>query len=105
MYVIINNERSIEEIETGIIITRNLEAIRVQQNCINQNIILKGNNLIKFTNCNIKIGDYQFSNNLEEFRESVILPVANINFTKRINNITLETIHLESINNRETINT
>lgn len=101
--VIINSERSIEEIETGIIITRNLEATRVQQNCINQNIMLKGNNLLKFTNCKIRIGDYQFSNDLEEFRESVILPVANVNFTKKINNITLETIHLENINNRETI--
>lgn len=99
----INENEIIISITEDMIITKNLPEITLKQNCIQREIIIKGNNLIKFNNCNLEINDLQFTNYLREFKESMIIPSLNVNLTKIVENITLTNIHFKTIQNREKI--
>lgn len=100
----INNETSVTEIYNGLIITKNLPLTEITQNCIQYKFTIKNNNIIKFNNCKIRIGNVTFKNVIEKFTDSSIIPVSNINFTKILDNkINLKELHVNNIQNREMI--
>lgn len=85
--------------EPNIIITKNLETTEIEQNCNKLRIKIKGNNIIRFNNCKIKINDFEISVN-QDAEEVNILPPA-----KDIENIVKDKIslpelkkHIENVN-------
>lgn len=99
----INNITTIENIFDNVIITRNLPLLELSQNCIDRSITIKNNNIIKFSNCKIIIDNNVFQNKIEKFTNSILIPIVHTNFTKIINNLTLETLHIDNVKNRKTI--
>lgn len=100
----INNEKIVEELELGLIVVKNLEVQSIIQNCVNQEITVKGHNLIKYSDCKIQIEHSKFVNKLEKFYNEPILSIPVVNMTKKMFNFTLEKIHLDNIQNRHKIN-
>lgn len=100
---VLNKEKIVEEVETGIIITKNIGLTQMKNDCSNQEIVLKGNNLIKFSNCKITINNSKFVNIIEKVESHIIIPSLNFSLIKIIENVTLENLKTENIKNRESI--
>lgn len=88
-------------IEPNIIVTKNLKNTEIEQNCNKLKIKIKGNNIIRFSNCKIKINDFEISVN-QNTEETNILPPA-----KDIENIVKDNVslpelkkHIENINTK-----
>lgn len=100
----INKLESIKKINEELIVTLNLEKIKIVQNCINQEIVIKGNNLIKYSNCNLNIKNNEFYNKIEKYKDVPIIPIVNeSNLTKIINNFTLKQVYVNQIENLKAI--
>lgn len=62
----INKIQSNKEILSGYIIAKNLQKQILTNNCYTKNeIMIHGNNIIKFKNCKIAIGNSKFDNQRE----------------------------------------
>lgn len=99
-----NTEESIEEVQEGLLVTKNCKETILKQNCKNQTITIKRNNLIKFSNCEILLKNVKFSNVVYVYKNMEIIPVLNYNVIKKVNNITLEKIFIQNAKNREKLN-
>ena len=55
-------KQEIKEISNGLIVTKNVEKMYLNQDCNKYNINIMGNNLIKFKNCIIKINESVYEN-------------------------------------------
>lgn len=102
-----NNETLVYQVTSNIIITKNLKTTNAIHNCNEQQeLVLEGNNIIKFENCKIKIEEQEFLNMEKKYYENIILPNSkkNISITEITNNFTLKEIHLKGLNNLEEIN-
>lgn len=101
-----NKEKSIEQIENGLIILRNFDQNFISHNCYNKTFIeenVNKNLIIKFHFCKVKIENVNYVNEDNLYFETNLIP--QINFKDRkIMNLTLENIHIETIENREQIN-
>lgn len=96
----INNKTVIEEIDEGIIVTKNLKLTEVKQNCSDENVYVKNNNVIHFKNCSVKIENLFFDNKIIKFIANNVIQTVHVNFSKEINNLTLENLLIENIKNR-----
>lgn len=98
-----SNVSVIEQVFNNLIITKNIPITKIEQNCIDEEITIKGNNVIKFGNCKIKIGNQIFVNKIEKFKSNVIILTNHLNLTNKVKKITLEELHLKTVTNREKI--
>lgn len=99
----INNKPSIEEIDSGLLITKNIEQCKLSQNCQKDDAIIEKHNLIKFINCDVTINDLIFVNKIKMYQNKIMLPMLNLKINKIINNLTLDNVNLENIENRKII--
>lgn len=99
-----NSKQEIVKNNKDIVITRNLKETELKHNCNNHRITIKGNNVIKFKDCKIKLNNVTFSNTNTRFIETIILP----NVIKEIKyreptNISISQMHLMHLKNNEEI--
>lgn len=95
----------ITEIEEGLIITKNSKPITLSQNCIPNNITIKGTKLIKFFNCSISFENIFFQNIVFNVESYYVNPgfLKIVNRSQFIEKPSLESIKLNSIENRNFI--
>jgi len=61
----------INYVEPNIIVTWNLSKTILNQNCIKNEIVIEGNNMIKIHNCSIAINDLSISNYNSDYTQSI----------------------------------
>lgn len=102
----ISEKEEIKEISEGIVITKNLEKTKIAHTCNTLELNVKGNKLIKFQNCTVKIKQNIFNNMQAVVYDKPIIPnfITEIveNFTLPV--IKLEELHFDNIKNRKIIN-
>lgn len=87
--------------EPNIIITKNLQTLEIEQNCNKLKIKIKGNNIIRFNNCKLKINDFEISTKQKAEEINVLPPAKDIeNIVK--DNISLTELkkHIENVNTK-----
>lgn len=100
----INNLEKIVEINEEIVVLNNFPKVKIIQNCIDQEIFVKDNVIIKFNNCKISINNLNFSNIREENKENIVIPLLiKTNLTKIVTNFTLREIHSVVTKNQKSI--
>lgn len=99
-----NVSETIIPVTEEIIVTKNLEETKLIQNCNDQDLIIKDHNIIRFTNCKIRIKGNIFKNQIKYVEHNVILPhiIKNISYQKE-NNLTLEYVHSKHLENLKEI--
>ncbi|CAD7091062.1 unnamed protein product [Hermetia illucens] len=94
------NELSIKilELDTETILIKNAKQLEIIQNCDSRKLILSGNQLLHFSNCQVKILDHYFSNIKEKSQDRFFYPTNQINqnFTDKL---TLDDIILYNAEN------
>jgi len=99
----INREQSVTQIEETLIL-KNIEETEILQNCNSFSPYnLKGNYIITFHLCKIKIKEIEYLNEENIKMQEIIMPKIYNNTPKILNNFTLEKVHLAEITNREII--
>lgn len=101
-----NIQTSVNQITSNIIVTKNLKPTLAIHNCNDQyKLTLRGNIIIKIENCKIKINNQEFTNKINKYFESFILPnlKKNITIADITNNFSLNEIHVNGINNLKEI--
>lgn len=100
----LNSIESVTKINDEMILVVNFPKSKIIQNCINQDIIVKENFVIKYKNCEVKIREETFYNKINEYKDHITFPIINnFNITKNFKNVSLEKIHLKQIENLRTI--
>lgn len=98
-----NTKPEILEIENDIIITKNLNETKLNQNCIKNDIFLSGNNVIKFKNCKIELFNITYLNT--QLKETIIIPnTLKELIYKDISNLTIDNLHVLHIENNKKVN-
>ena len=94
-----NNQSELIEIDDETILAKNMVQEIVTQTCNKKEVILKGNYLINFNNCSVKIRNQMFKNSKFKISERYFYPSykTNNSFVKPLNfeKITIE--HIENI--------
>lgn len=95
----------IKVISSNIVITKNLKEILVISNCKQQNEInIKGNNIIKIENCKISIGTFIYENYQKEYYSKNLPEVErNITIEQITNEFHLQEIYFKHIDNTKHI--
>ena len=98
-----NNDSNIEVLDDDLILIKNMKNAKLTQNCDNRNIVLNGNYLINFGNCELGILNEKFLNKKTIVHERFIYP--NSGSTKVIfeEKITSERLKLNQFENIEQI--
>ncbi|CAD7078512.1 unnamed protein product [Hermetia illucens] len=93
-----NLNTEILELDTETILIKNAKQLEIIQNCDSRKLILSGNQLLHFSNCQVKILDHYFSNIKEKSQDRFFYPTNQINqnFTDKL---TLDDIILYNAEN------
>lgn len=94
-----SHKPSITQLTENIIITKNLNKTALSHNCEqNQNIVIIGNNLIRFSNCNIILNNHTYSSVKKAYYEHILLPYVNENINSSVTpEITLESLNIKHL--------
>lgn len=98
-----NNKTTIDLIHDGIMVTKNIARTHLQQNCIHADMIIANNNIIRFEDCKIKLGDIEATNEERKWTDSMALRWTDNKIVKIMNNITLDRIHQKTIENSKSL--
>ena len=71
---IYNNASETIELRSGLILLKNSNNMKFKSSCDERKILLKGNYLINFNNCSIKINEYVYENYNKNFKQSLVIP-------------------------------
>lgn len=89
-----NEEAQVKKLDDETLLLINMKKEYLKQTCDNRNLILTGNYLVSFNNCNISIINHEFTNKKHIIREKFFYPPSKIiNVTKhdsKFKNIVLE---------------
>lgn len=97
-----NENLEIKQITNNIVITKNIPNTIVKHNCNKFEIILSGNNLIKFENCKININNITYENFVNE--DNFVIPnFNNVSIKNILTNFSIADLHLRHLQNRERI--
>lgn len=96
-----NKTEDIQVISDNVIVTKNLKATSLINNCGEQlEIKIKGNNIVKFTNCKISIGQFRKENTRLEYHNKILPNVErNITIEEITNELNLPKLYFKHINN------
>lgn len=98
-----NKETSITKINEHTIVTKNLEVIEIDQDCIDQKIVIKNHNIISIENCTVKLKEFEISVKQKTYYETFVIPHFITNTSKIFSNFTLSDLNLRNIENRKYI--
>ena len=99
----LSHGEDIEFLKEGVFFTKNLKRVKLIQNCLNEDIWIEGNNIVEFSNCTIKIGEFEVTSNVViNFEDRLVVP-QHVNFTKTQGKLILGNLELENIRNRQHI--
>ena len=104
----VNNSSGIANSIEGLVITWNFDYLKIYHNCssyLPQEIVIKGNDIIKFTNCSIRLNNNVFENRFREFKDHLLIP-AEIKLENQTPVVVpkLFEIHRQHIKNTEKLN-
>lgn len=97
-----NENEKILEIGNNNLILINVKQQELNQTCNKQRIFVKGNYLLKFQNCQIRINNEIYEKNNYKYEPIIPNTILNINFTK-IEDLSFKELHYENINNLKEI--
>lgn len=98
-----NNVSEIIEIETGIVLVKNVKNLSLSNNCNQKHVILNGNYLIKFRNCTIDLDNHILYNNQKEFKQAFVLPLLEKGLEGLNKKLTFDEIVLQQVQNNKEI--